>query len=243
MRTVLAVLLSLSVSGVAAASLEEDVQNYVKIFSGDKSGHVGASQSFQWMGISDARVFDLVEQRLKADADAVRNDRVEKDRAAWYLRALGWSGDAKYIPTITSFQGDRTYERYARGALEEMPRYQKWNPVISNRATFDAKYSDDVNRMMNMLASDDLQLKGLAARRIYQGSHREEPLLDRLAQEAKANYTKGGDERTSDAIAWMLRSLGSSRNPKYVALLEEAVKDASDPKIRRGATAGLKYYR
>jgi len=242
MRTVLAVLLSLSVSGAVAASLEEDVQKYVGIFSGDKSGHVSAAQSLQWVGISDKRVFDLVEQRLKADADAVRNDRVEKDRAAWYLRALGWSGDRKYEPTISSFQGDRTYERYAKSALAEMPRYEKWNPIISNRATFDPKLSDDANRAMNMLTSDDLQLKLLGTKRILNGSHREEQLLDRLAQDVKAGYTKGGDAETTEAIASMLRALGSSRNPKYVELLEEAAK-SSDRKIRNGAAAGLRYYR
>jgi hypothetical protein len=242
MRTVLAVLLSLSVSGAVAASLEEDVQKYVGIFSGDKSGHVSGAQSLQWVGISDTRVFDLVEQRLKADADAVRNDRAEKDRAAWYIRALGWSGDRKYEPTLSSFLGDRTYERYAKSAIEEMRRYQKWNPIISNRATFDPKLSDDANRVMNMLVSDDLQLKVLATKRILNGQHREEPLLERLAQEAKAGYTKGGDAETTEATASMLRALGSSRNPKYVALLEDAAK-SSDRKIRNGAAAGLRYYR
>lgn len=243
MRTVLAVLLSLSAWAAAAASLEEDVQKYVAIFSGDKSGHVKAAQSLQWVGISDTRVFDVVEQRLKADADAVRDDRVEKDRAAWYIRALGWSGNRKYEPTISSFQGDRTYERYAKGALAEMPRYQKWNPIISNRATFDAKLNDDANRVMNMLVSDDLELKLLATKRILNGKHQEEPLLDRLAQEAKARYPQGGDAETTEAVASMLRALGSSRNPKYVALLEEVVASSSDRKIRNGAAAGLRYYR
>lgn len=243
MRTIVAVLLSLLVSGFAnAGSLEEDVQNLVKVFSGDKSAHVPAVRTLAWLGISDAQVYDIVEQRLKEDADPARGNRGEQDRVAHYIRALGFSGNPKYLPTLNSFQSDRTYARATRNALEEFPQYQKWNPVISNRATFDAKYSDEVNRIMNMFASEDVQLKGLGARRIYHGKHHDEVLLDRLAAEAKANYAKSADAETNDAIAWMLKALGSARNPKYVALLEEAVRGASDRKIRNGAAAGLKYY-
>jgi hypothetical protein len=226
----------------AAATLEDDVQGLIKVFSGEKSAHVPAVRTLAWMGVSDARVFDVVEQLLKSDADAARGNRIEQDRVAHYVRALGFSGNAKYMPVLQSYVGDRTYERAANNALRDFPSYQKWNAIISNRAGFDAKYSDDVNRVMNMLAAEDVQLKGLGARRIFHAPHHDEVLLERLAQEAKANYARSADPETSDAIAWMLKALGSARDPKYAALLEEAAKGAPDRKIRNGAAAGLKYY-
>ena len=61
MRTVLAVLLSLSVLGAVAASLEEDVQKYVGIFSGDKNGHVSAAQSLSARG-TRARIPEQLQQ-------------------------------------------------------------------------------------------------------------------------------------------------------------------------------------
>jgi len=239
MRKLLLTLLCLPALA-AAASLEDDVQALVQTFSGDKGDHVPAVRTLAWMGISDARVFDVVEQRLKADADAARGERREADRVAHYLRALGFSGNAKYMPTLQSYVGDRTYERAANNALRDFPSYQKWNAIISNRASFDAKLSDDVNRVMNMLAAEDIPLKGLGARRIYHAPHHDEVLLERLAQEAKANYAKSPDPEAADAIAWMLKALGSARNPKYAALLEDAVKGAPDRKIRNGAATGLK---
>jgi hypothetical protein len=229
----------------AAATLEDDVQSLVKVFNGDKNLHVSAVRTLAWMGISDPRVYDIVEQHLKADADTGRDDRREQDRVAHYLRAFGFSGNDKYLPALKGFQEDAVYGRAVRNALKEFPQYQKWNPVISNRATFfDAKYSDDVNRVMNMLAADDIQLKGLGARRIRHGSHHEEPLLDRLEKEARTLYPKAKDfdVETQDAIGWMLIALGSSRNPKYIPLLEEALNGTSERKIRNGAASGLKFY-
>ncbi len=246
MRSLPAILLSLVFPGLTAAvTLEDDVQNLVKVFGGDKTAHVAAVRTLAWMGISDARVYDIVERNLKADADAARNDRKEQDRVAHYLRALGFSGNDKYLPILNSFQNDDTYGRAVRNALKEFPLYQKWNPVISNRATFfDAKHTDDVNRVMNMLAGDDIQLKGLGARRIRHAPHYDEPLLDRLEKEARTLYPKGKDfdAETNDAIGWMLIALGSSRNPKYVPLLEEALNGTSERKIRNGAASGLKFY-
>ena len=246
MRSFPAILLALVFPGLAAAvTLEDDVQSLVKVFSGDKGHHVAAVRTLAWMGVSDPRVYDIVEQRLKADAEAARDDRTEQDRVAHYLRALGFSGNDKYLPTLTGFQDDAVYGRSVRNALKDFPLYQKWNPIISNRAIFfDAKYSDDVNRVMNMLAAADVQLKGLGARRIRHGTHHEEPLLDRLEKEARTLYPKAKDFdlETQDAIGWMLIALGSSRNPKYLPLLEEALNETKERKIRNGASSGLKFY-
>jgi hypothetical protein len=246
MRSLPAILLSLVLPGLAAAvTLEDDVQNLVKVFSGDKGQHIQAVRSLAWMGVSDPRVYDVVEQRLKADAEAARDDRREQDRVAHYLRALGFSGNDKYLPTLKGFEDDVVYGRSVRNALKEFPQYQKWNPLISSRATFfDAKQSDDVNRVMNMLAADDIQLKGLGARRIRHGPHHDQPLLDRLEKEARTLYPKAKDfdVETQDAIGWMILALGSSRNPKYVPLLEEALNGTTERKIRNGAASGLKFY-
>lgn len=246
MRSLAAVLLSLVLPGLAAAAtLEDDVQSLVKVFNGDKSLHVSAVRTLAWMGISDPRVYDIVEQHLKADADAARGDRYERERVAHYVRALGFSGNDKYLPTLNSLQDDVDYARHVRNALKEFPLYQKWNLVISNRATFfDAKYSDEVNRVMNMLAADDIKLKGLGARRIRHGPHHDEPLLDRLEKEARALYPKARDfdAETQDAVGWMLIALGSSRNPKYIPVLEEALNGTKERKIRNGAASGLKFY-
>jgi len=242
MKLIITILMGLMLAGHAVAkSAEEDVARYVQIFSGAANLHSDAADTFAWVGLSDTAVFDIIEKRLLEDHEAARSDRDEKNRVARYIRSLGFSGQPKYAPTIRKFEQDRVYERYAKAALEDLPHYQKWNPIISNRASFDPRYSDDVNRVMNMLRSDDLLLKQIGAKRIY-FQHSEDELLELLAKEVRANYAST-DPRFSDAIAWMLKGLGKSRKPKYIPLLEEARANARDSKIRKYAQVSLDYYK
>lgn len=242
MRILVTALLALIVwSEASGRSLEEDVAEYVQIFSGDKSRHSDAADTFAWMGLSDPRIFDLIEKRILEEHDSVRYDRNEKNRVARYIRSLGFSGQTKYLPTIQRFKKDNVYERYAKAALEDLTRYQKWNLIISNRATFDSRLSDDDNRVMNMLRSNDILLKQVAAKRIYFGNQHA-TLLDMLAAEARIHYSST-DPRYSDAIAWMLKALGKSRKPEHIPLLEEARLNARDPKIQRYAQVALDYFK
>ena len=228
----------------AAVSVEDDVQRYIQIFSGAKHLHSDAADTFSWMGLSDTRLFDIVEKRLLEDADASRDNRNERNRVARYLRSLGFSGQTKYEPTIKKFLGDAGYDRFARVALQDLPDYNKWNPIISNRSSFDPKFSDDVNRVANMLRSDDLLLLCVGAKRVYFES-KEDVLLELLAQQLRANYARTdlNDRERGDSVAWLAKALGSSRNEKYTALLQEVAGKAPTPIVARHATEALaKYY-
>jgi len=246
MRPILALAASLVFSNLAvAASLEDDVQRYVQIFSGDKKLHSDAADTFSWMGLSDTRLFDIVERRLLEDADASRDDRNERNRVARYIRSLGFSGQSKYEPTVRKFVGDLPYDRFAKNALLDLPEYNKWNPIISNRGTFDPKLNDDVNRISNMLRSDDLLLLRVGAKRVYFVGNKEDILLELLAKQLRANYARTdlGDRDRIDSVAWMVKGLGSSKNQKYVSLLEEvAEKGKAQPVVRHAKEALSKYY-
>lgn len=241
MRFLLPVLMAVFISAnAAAATVDEEVTRYVQIFNGDTGAHQQAVESLAWRGISDPRLFDVIERRLLDESQMARADKNEKNRVARYIRALGFSGQTKYVATINKFVEDRVYDRYARAALDDMPDYRKWNPVIANRATFDPKYSDDVNRIMNMLRSDDLWLKRIAAKRIY-FANQDEVLLDLLAKELKATYTQV-DPAYSDAYAWMAKALGNVKNPKYRAIIEEMATRSTDAKVVKYARKALESY-
>ena len=245
MRIVLALATSLIFSGfAAAASVEDDVQRYIQIFSGEKNLHNDAADTFSWMGLSDTRLFDIVERRLLEDADASRDNRNERNRVARYIRSLGFSGQTKYEPTIKKFLGDVGYNRFAQAALQDLPDYNKWNPIISNRSSFDPKFSDNVNRVANMLRSDDLLLQRVGAKRVYFDS-KDDILLELLAQKLRTNYARTdlNDRERSDSVAWQAKALGSSKNDKYVALLQEVGEKAVAQHVVKHAKEALeKYY-
>lgn len=243
MRTIVALLTGIVLSGAAvAASIEEDVERYVKIFSGDRGQHSEAVDTLSWMGLSDPRLFDIIERLLLDDSLAARDNRAERNRVARYIRALGFSGQAKYEATVRKYLGDRSYERFAAAALEDLRSYQKWNPIISNRATFDAKYDDDVNRVANMLRADDLLLKRVGAKRVF-FRHQDEVLLDLLAQGVAGSYAAIDPRKTgtlaADSVAWMVKAMGKTGNPKYQPLLQEVAAKAKDPTVVRYAQKAL----
>ncbi len=242
MRIILAVFLALLLACRAgAATVEEDVNRYIAIFNGSPSLHSEAAESLGWMGLSDPRLYDLIERLALENGQSVRNDRTERTRVAWYLRALGFSGQPKYEPTLTALQKDPAYSNYSRNAREQRPLYQKWNPVISNRTTFDPQYTDDVNRVMNMLRAADPQLWKLGAKRIYFANH-DDVLLDLLAEKIKATYAaRYGSFEDVDNVNWMLKALGRPQKEKYKPLFREVAANAQDLRIRDYAMRALNY--
>ena len=241
MKMLLSLLTSLLfATNALAATAEEDITSYVRIFSGDASLHSEASDTLVWKGLSDTRIFDIIEKRLLADATAARTDKQEKNRVARYLRDLGFSGQPKYIPTSQKCVADDAYERYAKTALLDLPDYQRWNPIISNRASFDPKLSDDTNRVMNMLRADDFMLKRIGAKRVYY-KHQEPEVLDLLAKELKANYSKA-DQNNADAVAWMVKALGQPLLAKYKPVIEDVAANARDEKVTKHANKVLEIY-
>ncbi len=231
------VALFLSTAGQAATPADE-LASYSAIFSGDVSQHSDAADTFAWMGLSDPRLFDIIEKRLLADHAAARGDRHEKNRVARYIRSLGFSGQEKYTATLQMFLTDKVYERYAKAALEDMQNYRRWNPIISNRATFDPAFSDDANRVMNMLRADDLFLKELGAKRVYFGVH-DAVVLELLAKQVQDFCFTPGGEHLGDAKAWLVKGLSSAKQEKYRELVLTVAKTAPEPAVVKHAKKAL----
>lgn len=240
MKLILSLVTALLVSGAAiAAAPEEDVAQYIAIFSGDTNRHNAAVESLAWKGISDPRVYDVIERRILDEAQNARFNKEGKNRVARYIRALGFSGQSKYMATINKFASDRAYDRHAATAMKELPLYEMWNPVISDRSSFDQKYSDDVNRILNMLRSSDMQLKRIGAKRVY-FAEKDDVLLERLAKELQANYQSvENSEIEVDTVSWMVKALGSARNSKYRPLIEEVAAQARSRKVAKYAKQAL----
>ncbi|QNM97403.1 hypothetical protein [Chitinimonas koreensis] len=221
-----------------AATVEEDTDRYLKVVQGDVAQHALELQDMAWMGLSDPRLFDAIEQRLLADHVAAdrkegKDGKLDRLRIARYILALGFSGQSKYVPTLQKFRGDLDYGRFAKDALEDMPVYAKWNPVISNRATFDPKLGDEANRAINMLRSDDMMLKRLGAKRVF-FQVRDDAVLDVLAQQVEQNYMSTKDEN-EDAVAWLVKALSQARRTGDFTLLRKVQTQAPSGKIRRYA--------
>lgn len=150
--------------------LEQEVQQYSKIFTQPfrMSQHT-AAEALAYAGQSDTRIFDRVEKQL-LDNYTQLEDSYDIDWASWLVKALAFSGNDKYLPTIRHLAAeapDRKLRRYAGLSVDLLPQYAAWNPVILNPDHYNEDLSLSLNRYANMLRSDVPQLHKLAAKRIF----------------------------------------------------------------------------
>jgi hypothetical protein len=92
-----------------------------------------------------------------------------------------------------------------------------------------------------MLRSSDVELRRVGAKRVLHKHLHDEPLLEMLAADVKANYTST-DPVTSDTTGWMVKALASARRDKYRPLLDEVLAGASGSALKRHTKGALEFY-
>lgn len=233
-------------SSLQAAAPSPLTQKYIDVFSSDKGrdAQLDALNQLQWSGLSDERLFNLIEQRLLALYPVAKGKDVEL--ACWYAKSLGTSGQEGYqetLQTIVSSGANSKIRKYANEGLSNLSRYAQWNPIISSTEGVDADKPEQTNAYVNMLRSDVWELRNMAAKRIYADKRYDSYLLDVLEQALLGEYKKEYGIRYQDqTIAWMARALASSRMPAYQATLEEVAANAASSKLRSYARKYLKQY-
>ena len=240
MPRLFALIVSFCVAGsVSGKTIEEDVQYYIGLL-GEMNPRVQATEfeALSGMGLSDPRLFDEVEKRLLADCESVRQNREERARVAWYFRALGFSGDEKYLPTLSRFTEDRTYRNYSIAAQRDLPQYTKWNPVISDRSKFDPKLADDSNRILNMLRSEDHLLQRVGAKRTFLTHEKDPAVVAMLAEKLKASYPTAKDDESLETAGWLLNALDRGSDGRH-PLIREIAADKTVHKLSARAQSLL----
>jgi hypothetical protein len=222
-------LLGLLCHGITAfAGFEQEeaaeLQRYIEIFQGSSVElQKDVCNELQWKGIIEVRLYDVIEEKLKALLPG-NLDREEIETAAWYAKGLGTSGMEKYRPLLLEMLAKRNEKlvRYAKEGIEKIGQYSRWNPIISEKKNFRDDQPLQVNRYANMLRSEDDELKIVALKRIHYDHVYDEYLLDILRDELVATHKKmESGTFNADLFNWMVRSLSGSRNRKYFDGLKE----------------------
>lgn len=198
-----------------------------------------------YSGVSDIRLFDIVEKNLLAN---YQYDKKRKSRqyTAWMLKMLAYSGQNKYkatIEKIISGKVKKLTKKHGMTALSELPKYKRWNLLISQNL-HDLPADKLTNaRLTNILNSDDPELIRLGAKAIIQTQLANTILTDlaekRLLKIYQTPVTQDQGREFEDASSWLCKVLGYGQNTKYKATLEKIVKTANSPKISRWASTSL----
>lgn len=92
-------------------------------------------------------------------------------------------------------------------------------------------------RYVEQLTQGGMTSVKAAARSMYNTGETNPEVLDVAAEVLLQNYASGADP---DALAWVAKALGKSRNGRYHGVLSEVVHSNANKKLRKHAQAALK---
>lgn len=202
-------------------------------------------EPLEWAGLSDPKIFDLLEKDVLDNYKTADSSGLIK-ALNWEVRGLGFSGNEKYIPTLQAVAKDgvhRNLRKYAEQAIADIGNYKQWNPLINpNHNNTNVAYPSDKQRYVNMLNSGNYELMRIAAKRIHWEHLYEHDILDVTAKAVEAYYQQANDDLSIDSVAWMVRAVAGSKDPKYKPLVENVAANAENKKVKKYAKKYLSYY-
>ena len=221
----------------------DEVDRYVDIFSHQgNSQQIKACDELEFAGLSDPRLFDLVENKLEQRQTGKDGDDVAYATAL--MHALAYSGQERYrkaLNAVADGNGQRKLRKQAAAALKQLDNYKLWTPIIGNPVDYRRDKSPEVNRLANMLRGSVASLQLMAARRMVADNQYDPYLLQVTQQTVSAMLgVKSGD--AEDALVWMLKALAGGHSAEARSVLQEAAEHAASKQVRKHAASYLKKY-
>jgi len=197
---------------------KKEVDELVSIFNRPfrMKQHI-AAESLAYLGHSDPIIFDLVEKQL-LDNYQFLQDSYDIDWASWLAKALGFSGNEKYLLTLdilSSFAPDEKLRKYATISKGYIKKYKIFNPIIMNfgednsqsaTSSEASRLTLSLLRFRNMLNSSEPELHKLAAKRIFFEGIIEDSITELML--FRIDNPAPGTDR--DTQKWLKKSLCNS---------------------------------
>ncbi len=224
-----------NLSWAEANHSENELQEFIKIYE-DRSTSVPKRiiDKLEFSGISDAKLYDIIEKRL---LDEYQSGNAED--VSWLAKTLAYSGQEKYKKTLTQVLDtvrNPKVQKHVRKALERLPLYRVWNVDIKKDTE---ELSGDVlyrKRTINMVNSGNSHLTMIGAKRIW-FHHPTDKLFVSAAKDKLLSSLKVSElsRRDVDALGWLCKVLGKSGDSQYRAVLLEISRSASNRRVRNYA--------
>lgn len=227
----------------ASMDRSKEVEQYIEILnSGTVSRQIGAAKEITRAGLSDPKLFDLINTQLLDNyLQSSGSDHV--DYMAWLCKALASSGVSKYKPTLVKIAEttkDSKLERYARQSLELFEQYAEINKIVSDEGNASPGRDPEVTKIINMLTSNMMKLKRDAAKMVTRKDYSDPVIYEIINDELLTGYTSATDKVAVDAMSWLCKALATSGNPLYKETLRKIVDDSGNSKLVKYAKKALK---
>jgi len=200
-------------------------------------------QRLVWAGHSSKKLYDVIAYELSSRKDI--KEVAEKKQAAWYAKSLATSGDEKYrslLEDVAANASGKSVRKHAKRGLARIEKYRAWRPIISRGLVAAPKGRLEQTRVANMLDSANTDLLKIGAKRVYHQFSADSELVTKAKQRLGKEWNKldAEDGNRVDAIAWLIKAVGSSGGVSNKALLSDIAEKSKIKKIRKHAKAMLK---
>lgn len=240
--TTIIVLSTQSVAIADQAELNKELDNYIAVINGNNfEAAKQVMETLRWSGVSDTRVYDPIADKL----DQIKESKDDRKKAAWYAKALGFSGNQKYSAMLESIlvgESPKNVKKYAKVGLKHLDNHKSWNAIISQGLVAAPVGKLEETRIGNMLRASNYELMRLGAKRVS-NSFKGNDALIAIAAERLSKEWKSADENNGpqiDGVAWLMKAVGTAGDTTHKPLLEQISAQTDLKKIKKYADKALK---
>ncbi len=219
---------------------DKRINGFLQILKTDNdSDKIQMLERLQWSGISDPRLFDVIEKFVLSNYEQSQYDAPELKILANYIRALGYSGNMKYQSTLSDVSKQAASSRvtkYAKRALQDLDKFAPWVELIANSNVTVKGKSAEVEMYMRMINVNNIFVQRLAARAIFHERINDQDLLNLIAKKLKSVYLRGDlDRQSQDTAAWFCKAIGQSAKPEFTTFLKTVSETTPHKRIQKHA--------
>jgi hypothetical protein len=226
----------------AFTTVDEQIDHYLEVFfTGEQNAKITMLKRLQWSGISDPRLFNSFEYEVERKGMKSNNklNKGERDLVAHQIRALGYSGNARYrwvLERVSKKSKNTNFRNHAKKALLQLDKFNYWHQLIADSEFSIEGKSVEITTYMKMLSTDHFMVQRLAARAMFHERRQDVDLLALSAEKLERLYLQPGlDGEAQDTVAWLCKAIGENGNREYGELLQRVVKDTPYRKVRNHA--------
>jgi len=245
MLLLLVIIFSFDVRTTFGSDLQDrtdEINEYIEILtSGTLNKKIEAAKIIERSGYSDTRLFDVIEKELLAEY-LVAEHSVQIDYIAWLCKALASSGMERYKPTLVKVMdssNNKKIKRYAEQSLDRFDEYAQRRKIISDNKYAMEGRDPEVARLMNMLASNVMNVKRDAAKLITRNDFSDPELYKLVNNELLDGYNRYDDDVSIDTMAWLCMALANSGDANYKITLQKVADTTKHQKLAKYAKKAL----
>lgn len=229
---------------LAADNRSDETERFISMLnSGFRIERVKAAKLITRSGLTDQKLFDLIQDKLLAGYQENTGSSKHIDEMSWFCKALASSGNHTYIDTlrkIASTTSSSKLRKYANQSIGLVEKYHIDNEIIGNTKNLEKGMSLEAARVKNMLTSDKLYLQKNAAKMLVRREVTDPSLYALVNEELKKRFMMhGAGKEQIDTMSWFCKALGASGNKEYRQTLEEVKKRAPNEKLQNFARKSL----